>query len=635
MDGALCYHHKLSKHYIFSTLFFSLSVLSAQTQWTRIDAAFPPDIVFPTDVNRLCATSRFLTINLSNQTYLLSTDQGRTWQSNPIPGAGRGDIFCTGTAAWTTTQFVNNVGLIQKSVDGRAWDMQRLSPSNAQEINSALGGNGDVMITRRAYNIAGANARVTLQRSVNGGQSWDLLSDQPYVIGNGANQNLIAPLTASALSSLQIPFIAESGQPKALDVSTSGAAFTRTNFGTGRALFAAVAATDNYSFFTYADADLRAGVYRVNADGRVTKVLAGVPLLNIATSGRRLLVAIKELNSANTPTTAPVLLNHPRIFFSNDEGDTWWDVSAGLPRLAGTNSTTLIGFGFADASAMLLTGPAELKLGLYTITNLPTAPGPIVPASVRTPRITGVSLVASGAPGVTRGHYVSIYGEGFATTTRSWTGDDFLSNYLPGQLDNLGITVRNAGPTYPVFISPNQINIFVPLAGNTAIPLPEIQLTTAGGETTFITTDPFVVSVSGSISYFRFDPQNRRYIAAVTPGGDYLGPAALFGPNFTTRPARAGEIVTYFITGPGLETDGGRQLNPAPVQIKANCPVMPMGITAATLYYGLISPGVYQCNIRLTDNATPGDYPLIPALSNGPVANIPVLGPLGYLVVGR
>jgi len=254
---------------------------------------------------------------------------------------------------------------------------------------------------------------------------------------------------------------------------------------------------------------------------------------------------------------------------------------------------------------------------------------------VRAPRITGVALVASGAPGVTRGHYVSIYGEGFTNTTRSWTGDDFLSNYLPGQLDNLGVTIRNAGLTYPVFISPTQINVFVPLAGNTAIGNPEVQLSTAGGEAVFATTDPFVVSASGSVSYFRFDPQNRKYLAAVTPGGEYLGPVALFGPGFATRPARAGEIVTYFITGPGLETDGGRQLNPAPVQIAANCPVIPQGITASTLYYGLISPGVYQCNVRLTDNAAPGEYPMIPVLATGPVSNVPVLGALGYLVVSR
>ncbi len=621
---------------IYYSFFVSTVLLTAQTQWTRVNSTLPPNLVIPIDGNRLCTAPAFLSINLANSTHLVSTDQGLSWQSKPIPGAGRGNILCIGDAAWTTTQVVGSSAAIQKTSDGLNWDTLRVSPSSAAEINSSLGGNGRVMITRRAYNLPGSPSRITLHRSADGGLSWTRLSDDPYVSGNAVNQNLIAPLTASSASSLLIPFVEDSTAPKALDIAAPGDNFVRSSFGTARAVFNSVAATTDYSFFAYADANLRAGIYRVDEKGNVAKSLSGVPSLGIVTSGSMLLTVIGELNAANTPTTAPVPLNHPRVFFSNDQGTTWWDLSAGLPRLAGTDRASIAGFGLTGSKAYLLTGPAESSLGLYTIATLPSGPGPIVPAAVRSPRITGVALVASGAPGVSRGHFVSIYGEGFTTASRSWAGDDFLSNYLPGQLDNLSVTIRNSGLAYPVFISPNQINVFVPLSGS-AIPSPEVQLATAGGEAAFATTDPFLITAggSGSASYFRFDPQNRKYIAAVTPSGDYLGPVALFGPNFATRPARAGEIVTYFITGPGLEPDGGRQLNPAPVRIAAECPLIPQGITASTLYYGLISPGVYQCNIRLTDNAAPGEYPIIPRLSSGPVTNLPILGPLGYLLVGR
>ena len=361
---------------LLSLFLLSNAAVVAQTQWTRVDAAFPFNLAIPTDANRLCAAPGFLSINLANSTYLVSTDQGLTWQSRPIPGAGRGNILCFGDAAWTTTQVVGSSAAIQKSSDGVNWDTLRVSPANALEVNSSLGGNGRVLITRRAYNLPGSTSRLTLHRSSDGGQSWTRLADDPYVSGNAVNQNLIAPLTASAASSLLIPFVADSTAPKALDISTGGDSFVRSNFGTTRALFNATASTNNFSFFAYSDANLRAGIYRVDEAGKVLKSLSGVPSLGIATSGSMLLTIINELNSANTPTTAPVPLNHPRIFFSNDEGTTWWDLSAGLPRLVGTNSSTITGFGFAGTKAYLLTGPAGASLGLYTNRRSPHWPRP-------------------------------------------------------------------------------------------------------------------------------------------------------------------------------------------------------------------------------------------------------------------
>ena len=86
------------------------------------------------------------------------------------------------------------------------------------------------------------------------------------------------------------------------------------------------------------------------------------------------------------------------------------------------------------------------------------------------------------------------------------------------------------------------------------------------------------------------------------------------------------------MTGVGQEPDGGRQLNAAPVQVGPNCPIVPTTIASTTLYFGLISPGVYQCNVQLGPNLAAGEYAM-KTLSGGIGAAGTTLGATGYLIV--
>ena len=596
----------------------------------------PANVRVDEEFNRLCATPQFLALTTSTD-YWVSADRGTTWELRPFPGLGRFNPLCTANAMWVSNMIAtgNQYG-VQKTEDGKTWSFTRLSPAGSQEdLNSTIGGNGEVMITRRVHR-QGVEARLRSYKSNNGGGEWAQISD--VAVDSTTHTALNALLTASGRVNVAIVNAGTLNLAKTVDISSGGADYQSLAFGTPNAQMKNVASTENYSFFNYYDANLRGGVYRVGAPGEAQKVLAGIAPLGLAASGRNLLALIRDLNSeVNINVNEAVALSHPRLYYSNDEGETWWDISQGMPRLSGENRYTAYGYSIDGETAYFFATRVVANardIGLWSITQLPRGPGPISGALSRSPRVVGASLVASGSPGVSRGHYVSIYGENLSSVTRTWSGGDFVNNYLPGQLDNLAVTIRGNIPTYPVFVSPTQINVFVPSSGApTSIGRPEIQLTTAGGDATFVSIDPFQPNnANASFSFFRFDPQNRRYIAAVTPGGEYLGPVGLFGPALATRPARSGEIITYFVTGVGREPDNGRQLNPAPVQAGPNCPIVPSTIASTTLYFGLISPGVYQCNMQLGPNLVAGEYAMR-TIAGGSGAAGSTLGATGYLIV--
>ena len=79
----------------------------------------------------------------------------------------------------------------------------------------------------------------------------------------------------------------------------------------------------------------------------------------------------------------------------------------------------------------------------------------------QTPTITGVTNSASGAAGIESGSWVSIYGTGLATTTRSWQSSDFTGTNLPTTIDNVTVSIdgKNAAIAY---VSPGQLNVQAP-----------------------------------------------------------------------------------------------------------------------------------------------------------------------------
>ena len=147
--------------------------------------------------------------------------------------------------------------------------------------------------------------------------------------------------------------------------------------------------------------------------------------------------------------------------------------------------------------------------------------------------VNGASLKA----GIAAGSWFTIFGSNLSSSTRIWRDNEFVNGKLPTALDGTKVTV-NGKPAAVYFISPGQINAQAP--DDTATGNVNVVVTTEGGDST-----PVVASMQQAApAFFPFDPQGRKYAAAVSASGTYLGPDALFGTALTSRPAKPSEANT-------------------------------------------------------------------------------------------
>jgi uncharacterized protein (TIGR03437 family) len=163
---------------------------------------------------------------------------------------------------------------------------------------------------------------------------------------------------------------------------------------------------------------------------------------------------------------------------------------------------------------------------------------------VGTPLITEVDNGGSFLPGFSQGSWVTIKGANLAGTTRIWTAADFVGPNLPTQLDGAGVTI-DGKPAYVYFISPGQINVLAP--ADTASGSVAVQVTYGGAASNVVNA----AESSLSPSLFLFDPQGRKYVAAVRSDGPFIGPPNLFGTALPTVPAHPGDVLLLFGTGFG------------------------------------------------------------------------------------
>lgn len=318
------------------------------------------------------------------------------------------------------------------------------------------------------------------------------------------------------------------------------------------------------------------------------------------------------------------------------EGDLWLAQSGGLyhstdsgasfTRLANIQSAAAVGFGKAETDggypALYLAGrPVGGVNGIHrsldggatwlrinddahqygwvgTITGDPRVFGrvyigtngrgvvmgnPLPAAGTPVPRIDAVVNGASFLPGFAPESWVTVRGENLAGTTRIWTAADIQNGVLPLELDGARVAINDEwAPVY--YISPTQLNVLAP--SSSAEGPVNVRVRSGVSESSAFTAEqrPF------SPALFVFDPQDRRYAAAVAADGAYIGPAGLFGAALATRPARPQETVQFFGTGCGASTSATAEIG---------------GIVAAVQYAGTVSPGLCQFNL------------VIPALSDG------------------
>jgi uncharacterized protein (TIGR03437 family) len=220
--------------------------------------------------------------------------------------------------------------------------------------------------------------------------------------------------------------------------------------------------------------------------------------------------------------------------------------------------------------------------------------------------ITGVVDGASFREAIAAGSWITIFGRELAAATRIWRGDEIINGVLPTSLDEVSVLV-NGKPAATFFISPTQLNVQAPnddALGPVTVQVQHNGVTQAVAMTEMRQAAP---------GLFTFDPQARKYLAAVHLDGTFAGPDRLFGDAVITRPVKPGEVVLLFGTGFG-PTDppvsAGNVFSGA-APLRDTVRVLMAGIQADVLFAGLSGAGVNQLNVRVPESIPSGDVPVL------------------------
>ncbi len=304
------------------------------------------------------------------------------------------------------------------------------------------------------------------------------------------------------------------------------------------------------------------------------------------------------------PTPAPFAGAYRTAFVSTAAGCPWSarSTAAGWLLMQGSAQG-------ADGA-----GPGAIELTFLTNEGGParnavlTIAGLDVPlaqqgADASGPVIDSVVNGASFSSGVAGASWITIGGWNFSAATRIWMDADFNGDALPTSLDGVSVTV-NGAPAYVFFISPKQLNVLVDQSLRIGQPAEVVVSTPAGNSNVYR-----AVALPADPALFQFDPEGRRYAAAVHADGTFLGKPGLFS-GLTTRPASAGDVVLFFGTGFG-ETNpptpsGSLVERPAPLARPVFVQIG--GRPARVLFAGLTASGLYQFNIEIPAGLAPGDH---------------------------
>ena len=276
-----------------------------------------------------------------------------------------------------------------------------------------------------------------------------------------------------------------------------------------------------------------------------------------------------------------------------------WTASSQAPWL--TVTSTASGAGAATISftaAENTSGTARtgaLTAGGATVTVTQDAAGGLRPS------ITGVVNGASFAGSVASASWITISGLNLAPTTRVWDGADFNGSNLPTALDGVSVTV-NGRPAYVFFISPNQLNVLSP--DDSFLGFVEVVVTTAHGA-----SFPYQAYKDDlDPALFAFDPEGRRYAAAVHADGTFLTKDGLF-PTLNTRAAKAGDPILLFGAGFGATNPAAPTAMLVGGAAPLNLPVVVRigGEFAEVQFAGIVGSGLYQFNVVVPD-LDPGDH---------------------------
>ena len=229
----------------------------------------------------------------------------------------------------------------------------------------------------------------------------------------------------------------------------------------------------------------------------------------------------------------------------------------------------------------------------------------------------GVLNGASFAKSIQSGAWATVFGTNFNANTRTWDAQtEIVDGKLPPILDGTTVTVGGQ-PAAVYFISPTQINFQVPDgigAGSVSVVV---------GNCAGSSNNAPTQSLKDSPGFFMFDPQGRKYIAALIARSDgavdYLGPTDLFSGALATRPVLPGEIVLLFGTGFGPTNPpvaSGELFSGASPTVD-RVTVTVGGVDAQVLFAGISGAGLYQINL-VVPNVPAGDQKVVALINSAP-----------------
>ena len=222
----------------------------------------------------------------------------------------------------------------------------------------------------------------------------------------------------------------------------------------------------------------------------------------------------------------------------------------------------------------------------------------------QSPTITGVTNSGSGGAAIESGSWVSIYGTGLATTTRSWQASDFTGTALPTTLDNVTVSI-NGKKAAIAYVSSTQLNVQAP-ADTAAGSVPVVVTSLNGTATSTALLQNYAPAF--------FSLQAKYAAARHNSDSVVVAPSGFLGSSVSTRPAQPGESLQVYATGLGptnpAVTPGQLVGTPEPIATLTQLKVTVGGVSATVQYAGIVAPGEYQINL-IVPPAQDGDQAIL------------------------
>jgi uncharacterized protein (TIGR03437 family) len=226
--------------------------------------------------------------------------------------------------------------------------------------------------------------------------------------------------------------------------------------------------------------------------------------------------------------------------------------------------------------------------------------GLLVPVSDKAV-IAAVTNSASALPEISSGSWVTIYGRNLSATTRSWSENDIIYDWLPTTLDGVDVAVNNISAVV-AYVSPMQLNVLAPDNLPTG-PVEVIVKSPLGWQKSTVNVKQYAPAL------FPLGVQPGQYLLAMHANWTYVARPGMLPPNVESRPAQPGETIVFYGTGFGRTTPDvtirKRFSGSAPLLSTVPVRVQIGTAQAQVTYVGLVGNGLYQMNL------------VVPALADG------------------